>query len=42
VRRYDWTAEGWKKEVLAKFDDGLGRFTWNLMFAPVSLLPPEP
>ena len=42
VRRYDWTAEGWKKEVLAKFDDGLGRFTWNLMFAPVSLLPPGP
>ncbi len=41
VRRYDWTAEGWKKEVLVKFDDGLGRFTWNLTFAPVSLLPPE-
>jgi len=40
VRRYDWTAEGWKKEVLVKFDDGLGRFTWNLTFAPVSLLPP--
>ncbi len=40
VRRYDWTAEGWKKEVLVKFDDGLGRFTWNLMTAPVSLLPP--
>jgi len=40
VRRYDWTAEGWKKEVLVKFDDGLGRFTWNLMVAPVSLLPP--
>jgi hypothetical protein len=40
VRRYDWTAEGWKKEVLVKYDDGLGRFTWNLMFAPVSLLPP--
>jgi hypothetical protein len=40
VRRYDWTAEGWKKEVLVKFDDGLGRFTWNLAFAPVSLLPP--
>jgi len=42
VRRYDWTAEGWKKEVLVKFDDGLGRFTWNLTFAPVSLLPPGP
>ncbi len=42
VRRYDWTAEGWKKEMLVKFDDGLGRFTWNLTFAPVSLLPPGP
>ncbi len=40
VRRYDWTAEGWRKEVLVKFDDGLGRFTWNLMPAPVSLIPP--
>lgn len=40
VRRYDWTPEGWKKEVLVKFDDGLGRFTWNLMPAPVSLIPP--
>ncbi len=42
VRRYDWTPEGWKKEVLVKFDDGLGRFTWNLMPAPVSLIPPAP
>jgi len=40
VRRYDWTAEGWKREVLVKFDDGLGRFTWNLTFAPVTVLPP--
>jgi hypothetical protein len=40
VRRYDWTAEGWKREVLVKFDDGLGRFTWNLTFAPVAVLPP--
>jgi hypothetical protein len=42
VRRYDWTPEGWKKEVLVKFDDGLGRFTWNLMPAPLALLPPAP
>jgi hypothetical protein len=41
VRRYDWTAQGWKKEVLVKFDDKLGRFTWNVMTAPSSLLPPE-
>ncbi|HEY7698188.1 MAG TPA: VCBS repeat-containing protein [Vicinamibacteria bacterium] len=40
VRRYDWTADGWKKEVLVKFDDKLGRFTWNVMTAPASLLPP--
>jgi hypothetical protein len=39
VRRYDFGAEGWKKEVLVKFDDGLSRFTWNLAFAPSSLLP---
>jgi hypothetical protein len=42
VRRYDWSAEGWKKEVLVKFDDGLGRFTWNIMAAPRSLMPPSP
>jgi hypothetical protein len=42
VRRYDWTADGWKKEVLVKFDDGLGRFTWNLMPAPLSLIPKAP
>jgi hypothetical protein len=40
VRRYDWTPDGWKKEVLVKFDDGLGRFTWNLVPVPSSLLPP--
>jgi hypothetical protein len=42
VRRYDWSAEGWKKEVLVKFDDGLSRFTWNLQVAPLSLLPRSP
>jgi hypothetical protein len=42
VRRYDWTADGWKKEVLMKFDDGLGRFTWNVMPAPLSVLPKAP
>ncbi|MGH9322229.1 MAG: FG-GAP repeat domain-containing protein [Vicinamibacteria bacterium] len=41
VRRYRWSAEGWKPEVLMKFEDGLGRFTWNVMVAPVALLPPE-
>jgi hypothetical protein len=42
VRKYDWSAEGWKKEVLVKFDDGLSRFTWNLQVAPLSLLPKSP
>ena len=42
VRRYDWTPDGWKKEVLVKFDDGLGRFTWNLMPAPLSVIPEAP
>jgi hypothetical protein len=39
VRRYDWTSDGWKKEVLVKFDDGLGRFTWNIMPAPLAVIP---
>jgi hypothetical protein len=41
VRRYSLTDEGWKHEVLLKYTDGLGRFTWNVMPAPVELLPPE-
>ncbi len=39
VRRYDWTEEGWDKKVLMKYDDGLGRFTWNIMPVPADLLP---
>ena len=39
MRRYDWTSDGWKKEVLVKFDDGLGRFTWNIMPAPLTVIP---
>ncbi len=39
VRRYDWTADGWKKSVVMKYDDDFGGFTWNIMPVPVELLP---
>ena len=39
VRRYDWTADGWEKTVLMKYDDDFGGFTWNIMPVPVELLP---
>ena len=39
VRRYDWTADGWDKTVLMKYDDDFGGFTWNIMPVPVELLP---
>ena len=41
VRRYTRTDDGWEKEVLVTYDDGLGRFTWNIMAAPAALLPAE-
>ena len=39
VRRYDWTAEGWEKQVLHKYEDGMTGFTWNIMPVPVGFLP---
>ncbi len=39
VRRYDWTAQGWRHEVLLKYEDKLNRFTWNIMAVPTALLP---
>ncbi|MSU64289.1 MAG: hypothetical protein EXS31_18190 [Pedosphaera sp.] len=39
VRRYDLTPKGWSHEVLLKYDDKLGRFTWNIMAVPTALLP---
>lgn len=39
VRRYDWTPKGWSHEVLLKYEDKLGRFTWNIMAVPTALLP---
>jgi hypothetical protein len=40
VRRYTLAADGWEHEVLLKYDDGLGRFTWNVTISSVALLPP--
>jgi hypothetical protein len=39
VRRYDWSADGWKHEVILKYEDELNRFTWNIMAVPTALLP---
>jgi len=39
VRRYDWSGEGWKKQVLLKYEEGLTGFTWNIMPAPADFLP---
>src|SRR6185295_6774819 len=39
VRRYDWTPQGWRHEVLLKYSDKLSRLTWNIMAVPTVLLP---
>ena len=40
VRRYRLTDDGnWEREVLWKHEDELSRFTWNLMPAPIELVP---
>ena len=39
VRRYDWSGEGWKKQVLLKYEEGLTGFTWNIMPVPADFLP---
>ncbi|HSF20250.1 MAG TPA: VCBS repeat-containing protein [Vicinamibacteria bacterium] len=41
VRRYIWAGEGFEKETLVTFTDGLGRFTWNIMPVPVDRIPAE-
>jgi hypothetical protein len=41
VRRYDWSEQGWKKQVLLKYEEGLTGFTWNIMPVPVAFLPAE-
>ncbi|HVS63917.1 MAG TPA: VCBS repeat-containing protein [Thermoanaerobaculia bacterium] len=40
IRRYTYEDGEWRQELLVLHLDGLGRFTWNLMPAPVSLMPP--
>ncbi len=39
VRRYDWSAQGWTKQVLLKHEKGLKGFTWNIMPVPTAFLP---
>ena len=39
VRRYVWEHSTWTREVILEYTDGLPRFTWNIMPAPIELLP---
>jgi hypothetical protein len=39
IRRYTWENGAWRQDLLVLHLDGMGRFTWNLMAAPVSLMP---
>lgn len=39
VRRYIKTEAGWEGETLLRYEDGLARFTWNIMPVPERLLP---
>ena len=39
VRRYTWEDDTWQREIILEYSDGLARFTWNIMSAPVALLP---
>jgi hypothetical protein len=39
LRRYTWENGAWHQELLLLHLDGLGRFTWNLMPAPIALMP---
>ena len=41
-RRYTWESDTWQREIILEYTDGLPRFTWNIMSAPVSLLPAGP
>ena len=42
VRRYTWEGDAWQREIILEYSDGLPRFTWNIMPAPVGLLPAGP
>ncbi len=39
VRRYLWENGAWEREIILEYSDGLPRFTWNIIPAPVGLLP---
>ena len=39
IRRYTYQNGAWQKDILTLYTDGLSRFTWNMMPAPVSLMP---
>jgi hypothetical protein len=42
VRRYRLTDDGtWEREILWKHEDELSRFTWNLMPAPIGMIPKD-
>ncbi len=39
VRRYTWDGGEWTRDTIWEHADGLPRFTWNIMPAPLALLP---
>ena len=39
VRRYTWENDAWQREIILEYADGFPRFTWNIMAAPVALVP---
>ena len=39
VRRYKYDGVAWDRDVIWEYDDGLGRFTWNITLAPAGVLP---
>ena len=42
VRRYTWENGAWEREIILEYADGFPRFTWNIMAAPVALVPAGP
>ena len=39
VRRYTWEDDTWTREIIWEYDDGLPRFTWNIMPTSTALWP---
>ena len=42
VRRYTWENGAWQREIILEYADGFPRFTWNIMVAPLALVPAGP